>query len=223
VHALLLALGLSLQAHAAPRVKPTTAPARAGVVAEGTGLTAGAPAPRGLAAHDLSGAPVALDALLAEGPTLLVFYRGGWCPYCNHQLHALSQAAPRFEAAGVRVVALSVDKPQEGALTQKSWEIPFPVLSDSALAVHEAFGVVFAIDADTRARYQRIGIDLERSSGRTDGKVAVPSMFLVKDGAVAWAHVDPAYKVRPTPEQVLAALAGAGLPNSFSGAQIAHP
>lgn len=209
---LALALLLTPPALAAPRSKATSAPAAVGVVAEGEGIAVGTAVPKGLQAQDLRGAAVGLDALLAEGPTLLVFYRGGWCPYCNHQMYTLAQAAPAFEAAGVRLVALSVDKPQEGALTQKSWDIPFPVLSDSDLTVHEAFDVVFPIDANTQARYKRIGIDLERASGRTDGKVAVPSMFLVKEGAVAWAHTDPAYKVRPTPEQVLQALKEAELP-----------
>lgn len=202
-----LAVLFSLATLAAPREKATTAPPAAGVQAAGVGLPVGSRAPAGLQARDPAGAPVALDALLGQGPTLLVFYRGGWCPYCNHQLHALAQAAPRFEAAGVRIVAISVDKPQEAAGTQAGWEIPFPVLSDPDLAAHGAFGVVSRVDADTQSRYRKMGIDLERASGRTDGAVAVPSMFLVKDGAVAWAHADPDYRVRPTPGQVLTALA----------------
>ena len=202
-----LAALLGLAALAAPRQKPTTAPVLAGVLAEGVGLAVGKQAPAGLQARDLQGAPVALDALFTLGPTLLVFYRGGWCPYCNHQLHELAQAAEGFEAAGVRLVAISVDQPRESALSQRSWEIPFPVLSDSGLSVHEAFDVVHRIDESTQARYRKMGIDLERASGRDDGAVAVPSMFLVKDGAVAWSHTDPDYRVRPTPAQVRVALA----------------
>jgi peroxiredoxin len=203
-----LAVLLSLTGHAAPREKPTRAPTGVGTQPEGVGIAVGVRAPTGLQARDLLGAPAALDALFAQGPTLVVFYRGGWCPYCNHQMHELAQSAPRFEAAGVRLLALSVDQPREGTLTQKSWDIPFPVLSDSDLTVHRAFDVVHTVDATTQARYRSMGIDLERASGRTDGAVAVPSMFLVKEGAVAWAHVDPDYKVRPTPAQVLEALAG---------------
>lgn len=204
-------LAFTLSALALPKKKATSAPEAAGVVAPEIGVTVNTPVPS-LSARDLKGEAVSLDQLFAQGPTLLVFYRGGWCPYCNHQMYALSQAAPDFAAAGVKLAAISVDKPDAASLTQASWSIPFPVLSDSELAVHEAFKVVFHVDAETRDKYKGWGIDLEAASGRTDGAIAVPSMFLVKDGAVAWAHTDPAYKVRPTPEQVLASLKAAGLP-----------
>ena len=183
-----------------------------GRVADGVGLPAGTAAPTGIVTQNLRGEPVPLDKVFAAGPTLVVFYRGGWCPYCNGQLRDLSMAARRFEAKGVRLVAVSVDRPDAAATTQASWQIPFPVLSDADLSAHTAFRVVFEIDPATRERYAGAGIDLAGASGRTDGRVAVPSMFLVQDGAVTWSHADPAYKVRPSPEQVLDALTAAGLP-----------
>ena len=33
---------------------------------------------------------------------VLLFYRGGWCPYCNTTLKAYAEALPRIEAAGAR-------------------------------------------------------------------------------------------------------------------------
>lgn len=205
---LALVVSLSTPALAAPRKQATTATASdaVGTRPDDVGLAVGAPAPTGLRAQNMGGETVVLDDLFAMGPTLVAFYRGGWCPYCSHQLWSLSQAAPEFASRGVSLVALSVDKPDQAKVTAASWEIPFPVLSDSALAVHEAFGVVFRVDEATQETYRGWGIDLEAASGRTDGAIAVPSLFRVQDGAIAWAHADPSYKVRSDPEQVLAAL-----------------
>lgn len=205
-----LALSLALPSTAlAAKKKATKAPKTAGTLAAGIGLSPGTAVPA-LEAQDLTGQTVALDTLFAEGPTLLVFYRGGWCPYCNHQLYSLAGAHPDFAEAGVRIAVISVDTPDQASLTHAEWTLPFPALSDSGLAVHEAFQVVFQLDEKTQAKYAQWGLDLEGHSGRTDGKIAVPAMFLVKDGKVAWAHTDPDYKVRPSPEQVLAALKRAG-------------
>lgn len=73
--------------------------------------------------------------------------------------------------------------------------------------LHKAFNVAFEVDDETVAKYESIGIDLEKSSGKEHHTVAVPSMFLVgKDGEVLWAHADLDYKTRPTPDQVVAAI-----------------
>jgi peroxiredoxin len=122
----------------------------------------------------------------------------------------MSGAWADFQAAGLGVVAVSVDKPEAASTTQASWEIPFPVLSDTSLAAHKAFNVVSHVDAATQLKYRGYGIDLEAASGRTDAAIAVPSLFLVVEGRVAWAHVDPAYKVRPDPAQALSAMRAAG-------------
>jgi len=205
-------IALLAAALASPKVKAPAPAQTIGLAQQGVGLAVGTPAPTGLMAQNLRSEPVPLDKVFAAGPTLVVFYRGGWCPYCNGQLRDLSLAARRFQAKGVRLVAISVDRPDAAATTQAAWEIPFPVLSDSDLTAHEAFRVVFEVDEATRETYRGWGIDLKAASGRSDGRIAVPAMFLVQGGAVTWSHADPAYKVRPTPDQVLDALSAAGLP-----------
>ncbi|MEY3210122.1 MAG: hypothetical protein RIT28_603 [Pseudomonadota bacterium] len=193
-----------------PRTAETTAAPTVGVLPEGVGVPAGSPAPDAALEFAGGGGAVSLKSLFADGPVLLVFYRGGWCPYCNYQVHELAQAWPEFQARGVTPVLVSVDRVDEATKTQASWEIPFPVLSDPTLNAHNAWNVSFAIDDETVKKYARFGIDLEASSGQTHHTVAVPSMFLIdRDGVVRWAHAELDYKTRPTVEQVLAAIDGA--------------
>ncbi len=183
---------------------------RLGTLAAGLGIAAGQPAPSATLS-DSAGKSIELAGLWKEGPILLVFYRGGWCPYCNFQIHELTAAYPEYQRRGVTPVAVSVDKPDESARTQPTYAIPFPVLSDPDLAAHDAFHVVHEADAAEVARLKGFGIDVERSSGRNHHRFAVPSMFLIDDkGVVRWAHADPDYKVRPTTAQILAAVDKAG-------------
>ncbi len=183
-----------------------------GVLPESMGVPVGQSAPD-FTATDLDGASTTLSSLRQKhGAILLAFYRGGWCPYCNFEIHKLSKAFPDFESKSVTPVAISVDKVDEASKTNATYEIPFPVLSDPDLRAHEAFRVVHEASDDEVARLEGFGIDIEKSSGKSHHKFAVPAFFLIDaKGVVRWAHADPEYKVRPTMEQLLAAVDGADL------------
>lgn len=174
---------------------------------KGVGLAVGDALPD-VSAEDTEGHAVSLRKLAKErGPLLLVFYRGGWCPHCNFQVRSLGQRASDFERRGILPVVISVDRPRLAARTKQSYEIPFPVLSDSRLAVHEAFHVLNAMHSNTVSRMRNRGIDLEAYSGKAHHTVAIPSVFLIeKDGTVAFAHAARDHKTRPTVDQLLAKI-----------------
>ena len=185
--------------------------ARIGVLAPGTGIPVGEHAPD-VKAVDLEGRPVTLASLYEQGPILLAFYRGGWCPYCNMEIHSLTAAYPEFQKRHVTPVALSVDLPEAEAETKATYQIPFPVLSDTSAASLLAFHVVNKVDEPTLKKLNSFGIDLEHYSGQSHHEIAIPSLFLIdKTGKVRWAHSDPDFKVRPSTAQILAAIDQLGL------------
>ena len=181
-------------------------PARVGVLAPGTGIAVGEHIPD-LSARDLSGKVVSLASLYEAGPILLVFYRGGWCPYCNMEIHLLTGAYGEFEKRGVTPVAISVDRPDAESILKATYVIPFPVLSDVDARVLEGFHVAQTVPPDIVAGMRSKGIELEQYSGEKHHKIAIPSLFLIdRDGIVRWAHSDPDFKVRPRTLQILAAI-----------------
>ncbi len=187
----------------AARSLTETPEARLGTVPAGLGLKVGAKAPDATL-PEVSGKTVKLADAYAEGPTYVVFYRGGWCPFCNLQLHELSTAKPEFDKRGVRLVAISVDKPDEEAKTQAKQGVPFAMLSDSSLAAHKAFNVVHVPSPEEAKALANFGVDLDKYSGQTHHDFAVPAIFLVdKTGTVRWQHVDNEYKTRPSTRQLL--------------------
>lgn len=183
---------------------------RVGTLPEGVGVAVGEAAPDARLTG-LDGATVHLAELYAAGPALVVFYRGGWCPYCNFQVRELVTRRADLAARGLTPVLISVDRVEEAARTGAAYEIPFPVLSDPDLVAHRAFRVTHEVDEETRARYRGFGIDLERASGRDHHTIAIPSVFAVDaEGHVRFAHADRDYRTRPTVDQLLVALDAAG-------------
>lgn len=183
-----------------------TPAAQLGTLSPGTGVANGTTAPK-FSVKDALGKTVTSDSLLGKDRVLLMFYRGGWCPFCNFQMHEMATAAAEFKKRNVTVVAVSVDQPAGAAAFQQAHTAPFLVLSDPDLAAHKAFHVIHHVDDGEYAQLQKFGIQLEKASGKTHHDIAVPSIFILDaKGTVVWGHANPDYQTRPTVAQLLSVL-----------------
>ena len=154
----------------------------------------------------IEGKRIALATLLAAQPTALVFYRGGWCPFCNRQLAELQSVETDLKKLGYRIVALSPDRPEELRKSVGKHKLAYSLLSDSAMDAARAFGVAFTVDDGTLEKYRGFGINLEVASGQKHHMLPVPSVFLVsRDGAIRYRYYNPDYKIRLSREALLAA------------------
>jgi peroxiredoxin len=193
----------------APRAKETgtISDEELGTRPEGIGLEVGSEAPDiAVAAADGSG-EVDLRELASKQPVLVIFYRGGWCPFCNYQIRQLSTNYEPFEERGVLPVLISVDQMSEASKTEQAYEIPFPVLADPDLKAHEAFDVIYEAEDEEVERLAKMGMDLEAASGRDHHSYAIPSVFLIStDAEILWAHAHLDYSKRPTIEQLVEVL-----------------
>ena len=156
---------------------------------------------------DANGNPVASSALLGQGPLVVSFYRGVWCPYCNKELQALQEALPAFRAAGAQLVAIS---PQNAANSRKSIRdnrLDFPILSDPGNETAAAFGLRFALPDYLVDLYKSLRNDLPAFNGDASWTLPMPGRFVVgQDGVIRYAEVNPDYTRRPEPADMLAVL-----------------
>lgn len=161
--------------------------------------------------RNVNGKDVNLRALVGEKPTILVFYRGGWCPYCNVQLSALGQKEAELKQLGYQIVAVSPDRPDELKKSVEKNKIGYRLLSDSGAEAIRAFGLAFRVDDATVEKYRGYGIDLEKSSGAAHHLLPVPAVYVLNQKGVAqFSYVNPDYKMRLHPA-VLMATARAAL------------
>ena len=157
---------------------------------------------------DAPGLPVRLLSLLQNGPVVIVFYRGGWCPYCNIHLRGFQRQLPQFRALEAQIIAISPQLPDNSLSTQEKNELAFPVLSDVGNKVARQFGIVFKLGDKLVELYRQSGHALEDANG-SNGKreLPIPATFLVdRHGFIRLAHVDVDYTRRLDPNDVIEAL-----------------
>lgn len=151
-----------------------------------------------------------LQAAAKEQPLVLIFYRGGWCPYCNRHLGALQEIDPQLRELGYRIIAVSPDQSAELAKSAEAGHLSYTLLSDSSVKAATAFGLVFTVDDGTLKKYEKYGIDLEAASGESHHMLPVPAVFIVgTDGVIDFVHADEDYKKRLAPDVLLAAAKAA--------------
>lgn len=153
------------------------------------------------------GTLVGSDELLRNGPLVVSFYRGGWCPYCSIELRTLQGRLDELKAHRANLVAISPQSPDNSLSTEEKLGLSFPVLSDVGNAVARQFGLVFQIPEALREVYTGFGIDLPAANGDDTFELPIPATFVIsQDGVVRWRHVDPDYTKRAEPDDVLGAL-----------------
>ncbi len=145
--------------------------------------------------------------LLKDKNLVVVFYRGGWCPYCNTYLKKFQDKLPEIEAAGGELVAISAENPDDSLSTEEKNRLKFHVLSDKRLAYSRKFGLVFELAAETNRRYKENGIDLIVDNDMDRPELPISATYVInRSGKIVFAFVEPDYKQRAEPETVIARL-----------------
>tara|TARA_R110002072_G_scaffold64203_2_gene159192 strand:+ start:31773 stop:32393 length:621 start_codon:yes stop_codon:yes gene_type:complete len=145
----------------------------------------------------LSGKELNLTDILTKKKSILIFYRGGWCPYCNRQLQGIRKIEKKLKRLGYQVIGISPDSYKNVQATKTKNKFSYQVYSDSSLNVAKAFGLAFRVDDATNKKYINYGIDLLAASGETHRGLPVPAVYLIdKKGVVKFNYVNPNYKIR---------------------------
>lgn len=167
---------------------------------------------------DGDGTRFSLMQALDQGPAVLVFYRGSWCPYCRIALDAYGAAAPEFSRRGAALVAISGEHPALPEVRERLAHLQLRRLFDFDHRVARLFDLVFPMPDELVAFSQAAGLDTATigSSGRWE--LPLPATYLIRtDGIVDYAHVEADFTQRAEPEEVLARLDRLGFGAAASG------
>jgi peroxiredoxin len=147
-----------------------------------------------------------LRTLVAEKPTVLIFFRGGWCPFCNAQLSSLLGIEQELNKEGVQLIAIGMDQPSKLRETMQHDKLDYLLLSDSDATAVKAFGIAYKVDDVTLARMKSFNVDLNSATGNSDHILPHPSVFVVStSGIIRFVHADTNFKVRLAASKVLEA------------------
>jgi peroxiredoxin len=158
---------------------------------------------------DAFGKQVSLKELRAQGPVVISFYRGEWCPFCNLELRGFQEVLPKMQELGATLIAISPEKPDRGVLVTEKNQLLFPVLSDFGNTVARKFGIVFRIGNEVRAfMNNEFKNDIAVRNGEESYELPVPATYVVDTkGVIRFANVDVDFMTgRAEPQAVIAAL-----------------
>ena len=151
-----------------------------------------------------TGDRVSVQTLLEQGPLVISFYRGGWCPYCNLELRALQQVLPAIQSLGAQIVAISPETPDSSLTTQAKNDLAFQVLSDVGNKVAADFGLVFTLPEALRPIYEGFGIDIPAHNGDDTFILPIPATYIVQpDGTIVHAFINADYTQRMEPQDIV--------------------
>jgi peroxiredoxin len=144
--------------------------------------------------------------LLAAGPLVVTFYRGGWCPFCNLALRGLQHVLPEIEQLGGGLVAVTPELPDNSLTTAEKAGLSFDVLTDHGLELARRLGIVWRIPEyalEWQEKYFGLYLEGYNGAGNRD-ELPVPATFVVnRDGVVSWRFLEAAYWRRAEPRDVV--------------------
>ncbi|MGD6794851.1 peroxiredoxin-like family protein [Metabacillus indicus] len=156
---------------------------------------------------DATGKKVTLSEELKNGPVILTFYRGGWCPYCNLELKAYQRELDAINEASANLIAVSPETPDASLSTKEKNELDFLVLSDEGGNAGKAYDLVFDMPDYLIEVYKDSGLDVATHNGNDDWRLPKPATFVIgQDGVILFAEVDSDYTKRTDPEKVISVV-----------------
>ena len=180
-----------------------------------TPLKSGDRAPR-FTVRTVDDKPYVFDPDNLANPTILISFRGGWCPYCNMHLSELRTVIPQITKSGYDVLFLSNDRPEllYASLKQETQEdidgLDYVILSDAEISAAIALGTAFRTDKGLTDYLERKGRDYDGSSIGMHNALAVPAVYVIdRSGEIVFDFVEPNYKVRLSAEELLSAAKAA--------------
>lgn len=148
-----------------------------------------------------------LATLLKQGPVVLTFYRGGWCPYCNLELKAYQHVLADIRDADATLVAITPELPDASLTTAEKNELEFEVLTDQNADYARKLGLVFTLPEVLRPIYSSFGIEVEEHNGTGQFDFPLAATFIIaSDGVITSAFVDADYTQRKEPSEIVAEL-----------------
>lgn len=146
-----------------------------------------------------AGVEVDLQRVLKQKPSVLVFYRGGWCPYCNRQLAALSEVESEIIELGYQIIAISPDHFEMLKSTEESNNVKYQLYADIDAKFIQALGIGF--ETPEKAK----GYIFKKTNKEATDVLPVPTVMIVDTkGKILFEYINPDYSTRISPELLMA-------------------
>jgi len=153
------------------------------------------------------GKTINVNSMLKDGPVVISFYRGAWCPYCNLELKALQNVLPEFKLLDAQLIAISPNTPDNSISSIEKHGLEFEVLTDAGNKIAKEFRLVFNLAEELRPIYQQFNFDVPKYNGDDSWELPIPATYIVNtDGKIVHAFVNADYTKRMEPTEIISKL-----------------
>lgn len=154
--------------------------------------------------ESITGSDIDIKEIVKDQKSIIIFYRGGWCPYCNMHLSELQKIEEDIQKLGYKIIAISMDNPENLSSTITEHKMKYELYSDSKANACKEFGIAFKLPESEVDKLKSYHMDIEKSSGEKHHILPVPSLFLVDaEGIIQYSYVNVDYKVRMDAASIL--------------------
>jgi peroxiredoxin len=151
-----------------------------------------------------SGTLVRSTDLLREGPLVIGFFRGRWCPFCVGQLEAMNAICAQVQALGASLAAISPQTVHQSYLMADQHRFRFSLLCDAGNKVAKQFGLVYRVPEYQQEIYRRVFINLPFVNGDPSWELPIPATYVIdRDSTIRYANANPDYTERSEPSDIL--------------------
>ena len=153
------------------------------------------------------GKTINVNSMLKDGPVVISFYRGAWCPYCNLELKALQNALPEIKSLDAQLIAISPNTPDNSISSIEKHELEFEVLTDAGNKIAKEFRLVFNLAEELRPIFKQFNFDVPKYNGDESWELPIPATYIVNtDGKIVHAFVNADYTKRMEPTEIISKL-----------------
>ena len=153
------------------------------------------------------GKTIDVNSMLKDGPVVISFYRGAWCPYCNLELKALQNALPEIKSLDAKLIAISPNTPDNSISSIEKHGLEFEVLTDAGNKIAKEFRLVFNLADELRPVFKQFNFDVPKYNGDESWELPIPATYIVNtDGKIVHAFVNADYTKRMEPTEIISKL-----------------
>lgn len=156
---------------------------------------------------DEHGHLVGLGDILKEGPAVIAFHRGHWCPFCRINAHALMDIEQQVRARGGQIVAITPERGHFTSQHRADAGASYRILSDIENAYALSLDLAVWVDDDVRSHLLGFGRDLTLYHGSSGWILPIPATFIVgRDRKIITRFIDPDHRHRMALDDILSAI-----------------
>ncbi len=173
-------------------------------------LMNGQQVPAAIETTTIEGKKLPLAQVLNNKKTILFFYRGGWCPFCNTQMGQLKKVESQLEKLGFQLIGISTDNENDLRKSIGKHQLNYQLLADFNSVTSQAFGLAYYSSKEVTERYlKKMNLKNPLQKNKAGDKrlvLPVPAIYVIDSkGLVQFNYVNPNYKVRLHEELLLKA------------------